>query len=354
MMRKNLFISQIDAPMYVESIFVVEEKQVRLTKMGDPYVNLKLVDKTGSISAKIWKDSAIDLENVPSKGAVYIKGRAEIFNDAMQIVIESIAPVEPQNINPSDFVPRLDGDPDALLEKLKKLLKPAFSSVYGPLLKKFFADSVLVDGFKTAPAAVKIHHAYIGGLLEHTFSVVKLCSYISEQYTFLDQPLLLTGAFFHDIGKIKEFRYDWTIDYSDEGKLIGHIVLGVQIVDNLIRLLPSFPSEAAMLLRHLILSHHGEPEMGTVKPPMTREAMALHLADDLDAKMASLNRIYEETRPESRWTEYQKIYSRSFFLPVDIEAELISAPGNESQRVYAATGVQLPIQKLIGKLEKNS
>jgi 3'-5' exoribonuclease len=184
--------------------------------------------------------------------------------------------------------------------------------------------------------------------------VVKLCRYICEQYTFLDQPLLLTGAFFHDIGKIKEFRYDWKIDYSDEGKLIGHIVLGVQIVDNLIRLLPSFPSEAAMLLRHLILSHHGEPEMGSVKLPMTREAMALHLADDLDAKMASLNRIYEEAQPENRWTEYQKPYSRSFFLPIDIEVSSGSTSIRESPRVDATAGVQLSMQGLIEKLGKNS
>lgn len=353
-MKKNLFISQINSPMLVESIFIVEDKQLRTTKLGDPYVNLRLTDKTGSINAKIWKDSNIDLENVPSNGVVYVKGRAEMFNDAMQIVIEVIEPVAPQDINPSDFIPSLDRDPGELLENLRKLLKPAFSSIYGPLLKKFFADRALVDGFKTAPAAAKIHHAYIGGLLEHTLGVVKLCRYICEQYTFLDQPLLLTGAFFHDIGKIKEFRYDWKIDYSDEGKLIGHIVLGVQIVDNLIRLLPSFPSEAAMLLRHLILSHHGEPEMGSVKLPMTREAMALHLADDLDAKMASLNRIYEEAQPENRWTEYQKPYSRSFFLPIDIEVGSGSTSIRESPRVDTTAGVQLSMQGLIEKLGKNS
>jgi 3'-5' exoribonuclease len=207
-----------------------------------------------------------------------------------------------------------------------------------------------MEGFKTAPAALKIHHAYIGGLLEHTLSVVRLCSYISRQYPFLNEHLLLTGALFHDIGKIKEFRCDWRINYSDEGRLIGHIVLGVQIVDNLIGSLPSFPSEAAMLLRHLILSHHGEPDMGTVQLPMTREAMALHLADNLDAKMASINRIYEEAQTEDRWTTYQALYSRRFFLPTEVSAEAES----ENSRVGAEFGMQLSIQKLLEKLEKNS
>ncbi|MCX7822142.1 MAG: HD domain-containing protein [Syntrophobacterales bacterium] len=318
-MKKNLFVDEItrrieDKPILINSIFVVGEKKRLTTKQGDSYLHLTLLDKTGSIKAKIWDDSKIPFDSVPDDGVVSVSGRAETFNNTIQIIIETIQPVETRYINPSDFVPSSEKDPEKLLRELQKILKPAFSSVFKAILESFFNNKTFIEAFKRAPGAVKIHHAYIGGLLEHTLGVVKLCSLLCSLYPFLDRPTLLTGALFHDIGKIREYRYDWKLDYTDEGRLIGHSVLGVQIIDELVPPSSPLPSDTIMILKHMILSHHGEIETGAVQLPMTREAMALHLADNLDAKMASLNQIYEEFSQEERWTPYQNFYSRRFFL----------------------------------------
>jgi 3'-5' exoribonuclease len=247
---------------------------------------------------------------------VYVSGQAESFNNTVQIVIEKIQPVDTSGVDPSDFLPASNEDPEKLLKELKECLKPAFSGAYRMLLERFFRDKPLIEGFKKAPGAVKVHHAYVGGLLEHTLGVVKLCAVLCDLYPFLDKPLLLTGALLHDIGKINEYRYDWKLDFTDEGRLVGHTVLGVQMLNELIRPIASFPSEIATLLRHMILSHHGEIETGAVRLPMTREALALHFADNLDAKLCGVNQIYEETGDQERWTEYQKIYARQFFIPI--------------------------------------
>lgn len=341
--KKGLFVDDIvkgarDKSIPVDSLFAVGEKKLLTTKYGSLYLHLVLIDKTGSIKAKIWEDANIPFDSVPAEGVVFVSGQAECFNNTVQVIVDTIRPVETKDINPSDFVPASDKDPEVLIGELKKLLEPAFSSTFNSILYEFFKNAALIEDFKKAPGAVKVHHAYIGGLLEHTLGVVKLCDFICDLYPFLDRPILLTGALFHDIGKIREYRYDWKIDYTDEGRLIGHSVLGVQIVDELIRSTRAFPEEMAMVLRHMILSHHGEIETGAVQLPMTREAMALHFADNLDARMASLNQIYGESNPGDRWTAYQNLYSRRFFLAfsgTEGFPEEISRP--ESTRVTQKT-----------------
>jgi 3'-5' exoribonuclease len=350
-MKKN-FVREINEmakenqPVRIESLFVIGEKKVLPTKTGKPYVHLLLQDRTGSIKAKIWDNADIDFDSVPTEGVVYITGQVESFNNTAQIVIEKIELVDINEVNPSDFVPASKENPEKLLKELKECLKPAFSGPYKTLLERFFRDKELVEFFKKAPGAVKVHHAYIGGLLEHTLNVVRLCSILCDLYPFLDKPLLLTGALIHDIGKIREYRYDWKLDLTDEGKLIGHTVLGVQILNELIRSIPSFPSETATLLRHMILSHHGEIETGAVRLPMTREALALHMADNLDAKMASVNQIYEETGAQERWTEYQKLYARQFFIPVPGQTH----EKEEDTKMELPTRGQKSIQELFERI----
>lgn len=347
-MKKSLFVEEISKGVgngliqRIDSVFVIGEKRVLPKKQGGSYLHLVLVDRTGSVKAKIWDDANIPFDSVPDEGVVSISGRVEVYNNTVQIIVEAIEPVEIKNIDPSDFVPSSCRDPEDMLRELKKFLRPAYSSIFKSILEKFFRTSSLLDGFKKAPGAVKVHHAYLGGLLEHTLGVVRLCNIICDIYSFLDRPLMLTGALFHDVGKIREYRYDWKLDYTDEGRLIGHSVLGVQILDDLIRSLPSFPSEKEVILKHMILSHHGEIETGAVQLPMTREAMALHLADDLDARMASLNRIYEESGPDDRWTPYQSIYSRRFFLALSGSSELEDNP--------VVTKPMIKGQKTLGEL----
>ena len=182
------------------------------------------------------------------------------------------------------------------------------------LCETILADPEIMTRFKLAPAAKSMHHAYIGGLLEHTVSVITLIYRICNHYPDLDRDLLITGGFFHDIGKIEEFVYDTHIDYSDAGRLVGHMVQGIQIVEDKIRGMEDFPVETALLVKHLILSHHGEAQFGAVRLPASKEAFALHLADDLDAKMNAISRILADSgNDDSTWTGFETIFDRHFF-----------------------------------------
>ncbi len=226
-----------------------------------------------------------------------------------------------------------------------KLLSGLVNPPLRQLCEAILADPDIMTRFKLAPAAKSMHHAYIGGLLEHTVSVVTLIYRICNHYPDLDRDLLMTGAFLHDIGKIEEFVYDTSIDYSDSGRLVGHMVLGTQMVEDKIRRMEGFPVETAILVKHLILSHHGEAQFGAVSLPASREAFALHLADDLDAKMNAIGRIIANPANDgSSWTGFETIFGRRFFrgFPKQSDAaggdEVSEERGNRSLSVHRARG----------------
>jgi 3'-5' exoribonuclease len=202
------------------------------------------------------------------------------------------------------------------------------------LCETILADPEIMTRFKLAPAAKSMHHAYIGGLLEHTVSVITLIYRICNHYPDLDRDLLITGGFLHDIGKIEEFVYDTHIDYSDAGRLVGHMVLGTQIVEDKIRCIEGFPVETALLVKHLILSHHGEAQFGAVRLPASKEAFALHLADDLDAKMNAISRIMAKSgNDDSVWTGFETIFGRHFFRGFPKQDDTGEDKISETQRI---------------------
>lgn len=308
------FIADIQPGQEVASVFAVAEKQLRVARNGSPFLTLKLVDKTGSITARLWENAEEASDSLLLKSPVSIRGRSELFRDELQIQVQSYSPVSAGEIDPADFLPVCPIDGSVLFRKLKKILASVKNPPLQQLVNQILADRELVTRFKLAPAAKSVHHAYLGGLLEHTASVAELASRVCEQYPELDRDTILTGAFLHDIGKIDEFTYDLCIDYSDSGRLLGHMVLGIQILDEKIRTMKQFPETEALHMRHLILSHHGQTEFGAVKLPMTREALALHAVDDLDAKLHTVSKILSESRDaDSSWTAYQPLFSR-FFL----------------------------------------
>lgn len=313
-MGTKTFISEIQASQEVASSFVVTEKQLRVARNGTPFLTLKLADKTGEIVGRVWERAKEIADAIPSKGFVFVRGRSEKYRDELQLQIQEISPLAANEVNPSDFLPVCPVSAEALLEQLTSVVSGIRRRSLSRLMKHFFADKELTERFKLAPAAKSMHHAYLGGLLEHTVSVARLVCRISEHYPELDRDLLVIGAILHDVGKVEEFVYDMCIDYSHTGRLLGHMVLGAEILDEKIRTLRNFPLEEALLLKHLILSHHGEAEFGAVKLPMTREAFVLHFADDLDAKMNSLTRILTEGKGgDEAWTSYQPLYERFFF-----------------------------------------
>jgi 3'-5' exoribonuclease len=308
------FVKDIQPNQEVSSSFVVAEKQLRTARNGTPFLTLKLVDKTGEIVGRIWEKAAEAADALPSRGVVFVRGRTEKFRDELQLQIQEFSPLSLKEIDPADFLPVSPLSSSMLMERLGKSIANLKKRPLQRLMKHLLGDTQLMERFKLAPAAKSMHHAYLGGLLEHTVSVVELVSRICDLYADLDRDILIVGAILHDIGKVEEFSYDLFIDYSHAGRLLGHMILGVQILDEKIRTMRGFPVEEALLLKHLILSHHGEERFGAVRLPMTREAYVLHHADDLDAKMNSLTRILSDSRETAAaWTPYQPMYERFFF-----------------------------------------
>jgi 3'-5' exoribonuclease len=260
----------------------------------------------------------------------------------LQLQIQEIFPLSGNEINPSDYLPVCPADIDTLFDKLKKIVSSVKRRPLQQLMRAMASDRELMNRFKLAPAAKSMHHAYLGGLLEHTVSVAGLASQICKHYPDLDRDILIVGAVLHDIGKVDEFVYDLCIDYSHEGRLLGHIMLGSQIFENKIGSLKNFPVEDRLLLKHMILSHHGQVEFGAVRVPMTREAFVLHYADDLDAKMNSLTRILSEGKEgNDPWTSYQPLFERFFFRglpPAEAESSLPPESRSEEEK-----GIQLSI-----------
>lgn len=310
----KIYVAEIEPNQEVSSVFVATESQLRTARNGTPFLALKLTDKTGEIVGRMWENAVEAAEAISGKGLVAVRGRSETYRNEIQLNIHEISPVSVGDVDRTDFLPTCPLNTDELFDRLKTLLtsvkrRPLYALVLG-----FLGDRELMNRFKLAPAAKSMHHAYLGGLLEHTLSVASLTNTICSHYPELDRDLLLAGAFLHDIGKVEEYTYDLSIDYSAEGRLLGHMILGVDILEQKIRALKNFPEQDAVLLKHLILSHHGEAQFGAVKTPMTREAFVLHHVDDLDAKINTLGRLLADTRDgDDSWTSYQPMFARYFF-----------------------------------------
>ena len=245
---------------------------------------------------------------------VRVSGRVEVYQNSLQLVITTIRRVPDENVSVEDFLPRTEQDVDELSEKLLKIAATVQNRHLRQLLDAFLNDEEFVRRLKACPAAVSYHQPYLGGLLEHTVSVVEMADYLASRYTKLDRELLLTGAILHDIGKIEELTWTKAFNYTDRGKLVGHLILAVEMIRERVHEIEDFPPHLYDLLSHLVLSHHGEYEWGSPKLPMTAEAIALHYLDNLDAKLEASTRIIEADRlTESNWTEYSRMFSRQLY-----------------------------------------
>jgi 3'-5' exoribonuclease len=313
---EKTFVNQLKRGQTVESIFLVKEKALTKTKAGNPYLSLRLADRTGEVDGRVWENAA---EFAPLfKPDDFIKVRAEVdeFQGITQLRILKLKKCVDAEVLLDDFLPKTPMN----IEKMFSELRGIASSVQQPflweLLDAFFKDESFVRKFKLAPAAKAVHHVYIGGLLEHTLAVIQLILLVGDRYKGINQDLLLTGGILHDIGKISELSFDRAFDYTDPGRLLGHITLTVEMIDEKIGSIPEFPEELAMLLKHIVLSHHGEYTFGSPKRPKTLEALLLHQLDDLDAKVNGfLAWIEKEKDNLSRWTSYHKLFERFIFKP---------------------------------------
>jgi 3'-5' exoribonuclease len=310
---KENFVEALKTGQVVDDIFVARDKQLAHKKDGAPYLTLSLVDRTGDMRAVVW-DRAQPISNGFAAGDyVRVRGKVSEYKGALQLVVRHLEPADRAQVDARDFLPATERDVNQMLEQLIQISRTVQNEHLSRLLAAFFEDPVFVDRFKTAPAAKKMHHAYLGGLLEHTLSIVRLIQAISAHYKGVDTDLLLTGGILHDIGKVYEFTYATHIDYSDEGRLLNHIVIGVEMLQKKIASLRDFPNALALVLKHLIVSHHGIRDFGSPEPPKTLEAIILNYLDELDAKVTAVRAFMEAEDSEAPWTSYHRVLERFFF-----------------------------------------
>jgi len=312
---KKQFINTLAVGNIVDDIFALSKKSLAQKKDGNNFLNVTLTDKTGNIKGVVWDNVDEISANVKTGDFVHVEGNISEYNGNLQLVIKKMALCPDEfSPNPSDFIPRTPRNTDAMFDRLVKMVNNFIKDKYlKQLLEAFWNDREFVRKFKDAPAAKKMHHNYIGGLLEHTLSMASLVEKITGHYSGIDMELLMAGAIFHDIGKIREFDYSSIIDYSDEGRLLSHIVIGCQMIDEKIREIKDFPEEKALLLRHMIISHHGAREFGSPELPKTIEAVLLNYIDEIDAKVNGIRDFMSKEDSNGHWTPYHNVLGRHFY-----------------------------------------
>ncbi len=310
------FIHEIKENEMVDSFFLVREKSSGLTKTGKVYLKLKLGDRSGEIEGRIWTSVETFIQSFDRDDFVQVKGKALSFQDRLQINIDQIERTGEEGIELSDFFPKTERDIEEMMESLMEISQQVKNPHLRQLILLFWEDHLFLERFKMAPASKWIHHNYLGGLLEHTLSLAELVLKNSSHYKGMNLDLLLTGSILHDLGKIDELSYRRSLDYSDEGRLLGHIILGIERIEDKIRQVVDFPKDLATLVKHLILSHHGQDIWGSPKKPMTLEAVMLHYLDDMDAKINGIQQFIKVQLPEgSKWSAYHRMFEQSFYVP---------------------------------------
>lgn len=293
---KSPFVSELEPSKIVTGVFLVQSKEVRQKKTGEPYLSLLLCDRTGEVDAKMWDNVSEVMTAFERDDFVRAKGCLQIYNNRPQFTVYKVQRVDESDVELADFLPASQRDPREMMAELRGIVSGMENAHLRGLLEGILADEDVSARLLKAPAAKFIHHAFLGGLLEHVLSLCNLCRLASQNYPGMDLDLLLTGAVLHDIGKLYELSYDRSFGYTSEGQLLGHITIGLRLIDRKLALTPDFPPRLRLLVEHLVLSHHGSLEFGSPKLPMFPEAMLLHYLDDLDAKLECMRTLVENDR----------------------------------------------------------
>ena len=309
---KSPYVSELQANQTVHGIFLVAHKDIRQKKSGEPYLSLILADRTGDLEAKMLDNASEALDTIERDNFVRVKGLLQIFQNRPQLVLHKIQPVADSEVDASDFFAVSARDRDEMFRELQSWIASMVDPNLKSLMEAIFGDDSIARPFRDAPAAKSVHHAWIGGLIEHVLSMCNLAKFAAAHYPSIDFDLLLAGVLLHDIGKIRELSYSRSIAYTSQGQLLGHIVIGVGIVEEKLRGLPDFPPRLHELLLHMILSHHGELEFGSPKVPLFPEALLLHHIDNLDSKMECMRTLIEKDKlVDGVWTAYSSALDRA-------------------------------------------
>ncbi len=299
---------------WVEEIYLVTSKQVSTAKNGVTYLSLKLADKTGEVDGKLWDNADQVAGKFEREDFVRVKGMAANYQGSMQIKMKTLEKVSDSQVDYANFLQTSPRNIDDMVRELKAAGSGMANTHLKQLLDAFLSDASFMESFKRAPAAKTLHHNYIGGLLEHVVELIALSRDVAKHFPSVDRDLLTAGAFIHDIGKVHELAVRKSIEYTTEGRLIGHISMGCEMVADKIRTIAGFPPELAMLLKHIILSHHGEYEFGSPKRPKIQEAVILNYLDDLSAKINNFEAtLKKENVAEGEWTNFNKMHDRYLY-----------------------------------------
>lgn len=315
----RLYVKDLKSGDTIDEVYLVSDKQLRANKNGNLYLQADLRDKSGVVTARMWNATEALFHSFEMNDYLRVRGKAQIFQGAMQLILSDVQVMEPSRVEAADFLPHTSQDIDKLLARLREIMLGLTNPHLRALAEAFLMDDEFVRKFTAAPAGIKNHHAYVGGLVEHVVNLLEVASRIAPFYPQIDRDLLLSGVFLHDIGKIDELTYQKAFAYSDEGQLVGHLVIGVEYVDRKAAEAEKLtgepiPAELVLRLKHMILSHHGTYEFGSPKLPMTLEAVALNQLDNLDAKIASFHDQMRDDRDQSSaWTQYNPSIGRKLF-----------------------------------------
>lgn len=317
-MRRR-FVNQLKQQESVDEVFRAAEKQLRPNRNGNLYLQVELSDRTGSIAARMWNATESHYRSFDNGDYVRVEGTTQLFQGAMQLIATRIARVESAKVDEDDFAPLAAVEVDKLAARLTELLRGMNNPQLQNLAECFLLDEQFMAKFSRAPAGVKHHHAYQGGLIEHVVNLMEVALRVAPCYPQIDRDLLVMGAFLHDVAKVDELIYDRELAYSDEGQLLGHLVMAIGMLDEKVREAErlsdeSISEETVLRLKHMIVSHHGQYEFGSPKLPMTLEAVALWLLDNLDAKLATFHQqLREDPNVDSAWTNYFPSLNRKLF-----------------------------------------
>ncbi|MEO2047066.1 MAG: OB-fold nucleic acid binding domain-containing protein [Pirellulales bacterium] len=313
------FVSQLAHNEPIDQVFMASDKQLRPNRNGNLYLQVDLSDRSGSINARLWNASENDYKSFENGDYVHVDGSTQLFQGNIQLIATRIRKARPDEIDESDYVTLQSEEIQQFQRRLIEILRKIQSRPLSRLVDAFLSDKDFMSKFTRAPAGMKNHHAYQGGLLEHVVGLLELVLVVTPRYPQLNQDQLLVGAFLHDAAKVDELSYDRDIAYTDEGQLLGHLVLAISMIDEKVRQIVQqdgqpFPKQLLIEIKHLILSHHGQYDYGSPKLPMTLEAVTLHILDNLDAKLASFTQLINDCpNLDSQWTQYHVNLGRKLY-----------------------------------------
>jgi 3'-5' exoribonuclease len=350
---KSPYVAELEPNQAVTATFLVLAKEVRQKKTGEPYLALTLGDRTGDIDAKMWDHVGEVVETFDRDDFVRAKGAVQVYQNKPQLTVHKLIRVDEREIDFADFFPASRRDPEEMFAELRGLIAGLANPHLKALLEALFADQEIARRFRTAPAAKAVHHACLGGLIEHVLTLAALARAVAPHYPQVDLDLLLAGVVLHDLGKIFELNFERGFSYSDDGQLLGHIQIGLRMIDGAIRALPGFPPRLRALVEHMVLSHHGELEFGSPKTPMFPEALLLHHLDNLDSKMECMRAAAEKDQNlAGNWTSYSAALERPVLKKEKYLAEAAGAASARPAPPPAPRPASLFGEKLTQALKK--